>query len=117
MNKYNLDKFLIDVKNIHNDKYDYSKIEWKNKTTKIIIICKEHGEFKQTPSNHLLGKCCSYCSCVGRITKNIFLERIQLIHGDLYEYDIDDKEYIKNTEKLVLSVKNMENFIKHLKII
>jgi len=83
MNKYSLDNFLIDVKNIHNDKYDYSKIVWKNKTTKIIIICKEHGEFKQTPSNHLLGKGCSYCSGVGRITKNIFLERIQLIHGDL----------------------------------
>ena len=80
MNKYNLDNFLIDVKNIHNDKYDYSKIEWKNKTTKIIIICKEHGEFKQTPSNHLLGKGCSYCSGVGRITKNIFLERVQLIY-------------------------------------
>ena len=43
MEKYNLDKFLIDSKNIHGEKYDYSKIEWKNKTTKIIIICKEHG--------------------------------------------------------------------------
>jgi len=110
MNKYSLDNFLIDVKNIHNDKYDYSKIVWKNKTTKIIIICKEHGEFKQTPSNHLLGKGCSYCSGVGRITKNIFLERIQLIHGDLYEYDIKDKDYIKNTEKIGINCKEHGKF-------
>jgi ribosomal protein L36 len=110
MEKYNLDKFLIDSKNIHGEKYDYSKIEWKNKTTKIIIICKEHGEFKQRPSNHLMGKGCSYCNGVGRITKTIFLERAKLIHGDLYEYEINDKEYIKNTEKIGIICKEHGKF-------
>ena len=36
--------------------YDYSKVEYINAKTKICIICKIHGEFWQTPSNHLMGK-------------------------------------------------------------
>jgi hypothetical protein len=30
--------------------------------TKVIIICKEHGEFEVTPRNHLAGQGCPDCS-------------------------------------------------------
>jgi very-short-patch-repair endonuclease len=39
----------------HNNRYDYSKVQYKTASTKVIIICPEHGEFLQTPSNHLKG--------------------------------------------------------------
>lgn len=45
----------------HNFKYDYSKVEYYNKITKICIICSKHGEFWQTPFSHLLGNGCPQC--------------------------------------------------------
>ena len=48
--------FIEKAKQIHGDKYDYSKVEYVNNRTKVCIICPEHGEFWQTPDNHLKGK-------------------------------------------------------------
>lgn len=47
---------------IHNYKYDYSKTEYINDRTKLIIICNKHGEFVQTPNHHLRGDGCPKCS-------------------------------------------------------
>lgn len=58
----NVDDFVFECKNIHGDKYDYSKVDYKNNKTKVCIICPEHGEFWQTPDNHLRGKGCPKCS-------------------------------------------------------
>lgn len=55
------EKFISKANELHNNKYDYSKVEYKNNKTKICIICPEHGEFLQTPSNHLLGRGCPKC--------------------------------------------------------
>jgi len=47
---------------VHQDKYDYSRSEYVNFRTKIEIICKEHGIFLQSPSQHLDGHGCPKCS-------------------------------------------------------
>lgn len=39
--------FIERSKSIHNNKYDYSKVNYINNRTKICIICPEHGEFWQ----------------------------------------------------------------------
>ncbi len=59
---YSTDEFIRIVSSLHNDKYDYSVVNYKNNYTKIKIICPEHGEFEQTPSNHLQGKGCELCN-------------------------------------------------------
>lgn len=41
---------------VHGDKYDYSKMDYKTGRTNIIIICPEHGEFEARPSNHYYNK-------------------------------------------------------------
>ena len=46
---------------MHNNKYDYSKVAYKNTASKVCIICPEHGEFWQTPNNHLFGAGCPTC--------------------------------------------------------
>lgn len=46
---------------IHGDKYDYSKMDYINTRTKICIICPEHGEFWQTPQKHMSGQGCPKC--------------------------------------------------------
>ena len=41
----NTEDFIERAKDVHGDKYDYSKSEYINKNTKVCIICPEHGEF------------------------------------------------------------------------
>lgn len=55
------DIFIEQSNNIHNNKYDYSKFVYTNDKTKSTIICPIHGEFEQTPSNHLTGRGCPKC--------------------------------------------------------
>jgi hypothetical protein len=61
-------EFLIEAKNVHGELYDYSLSQYDNFEKKLIIICKRHGEFYQTPHNHIIGKQgCPHC--VHRISK------------------------------------------------
>ena len=53
--------FINDAIKIHGDKYDYSKVNYVNAKTKIIILCKIHGEFEQKPNSHLQGVGCPLC--------------------------------------------------------
>ena len=104
MEKYNIQTFIKKSNEIHNNKYDYTNIIWKNVGVKVSIKCNEHGNFEQTPSNHLMGKGCSYCSGVGRITKDIFLERAKKVHSEKYEYILNDDK-ITNTKEVQIKCK------------
>lgn len=62
------EEFIEKAKQIHGNKYDYSKVNYKNSYTKVLIICHnknsqgiKHGEFLQDPSNHLSGSGCPKC--------------------------------------------------------
>jgi len=55
------DEFLDRAQEIHGKKYDYSKTVYKHNKQNIVIICSRHGEFSQTPSNHLQGQNCPRC--------------------------------------------------------
>ena len=59
-NKTNED-FIEQARQIHGDKYDYSKVEYKKWNEPICIICPEHGEFWQSPNKHLNGHGCWEC--------------------------------------------------------
>ena len=85
-------KFQEDAKKVHGDKYDYSKVEYKNSSTKVSIICPEHGEFWQTPSNHLQGKGCPICGTLrtnlaNTLTQEDFLCNAKKVHGGKYIYN------------------------------
>lgn len=54
--------FIEEAKILHGNLYEYHKVEYVNTNTKVCIVCKIHGDFWQTPSNHLKGKGCPYCS-------------------------------------------------------
>lgn len=73
---YNDDDFIIKANNVHNNKYDYSKVKYVNSNEKVIIICPKHGEFKQEPSNHLFGHGCNKCrsSHLERKMRKILIE-------------------------------------------
>lgn len=56
-----LDKFISLARAVHGDKYNYSKVNYINNNSKVIIICPKHGEFEQRPRIHTSGTGCSKC--------------------------------------------------------
>ncbi len=86
---------------LHENKYDYSKVKYTLSSKKIVIICPIHGEFKQIANDHIKGIGCKKCAnkAISRsktLSREEFERRARLIHGNLYDYskaaDID-KEY------------------------
>lgn len=59
--KLTTEEFIAKAKMVHGDKYDYSKVNYINCSTKVCIICPEHGEFWQIPNAHLRGVGCPIC--------------------------------------------------------
>lgn len=51
-NKFDTEKFIKKSIQIWENKYDYSKTKYINSNTKVIVICKEHGDFERLPQNH-----------------------------------------------------------------
>jgi len=64
VHRYSTDEWIVEAKKVNGEKYDYSKVEYVKNSSKISIICKEHGEFLQTPANHIKGKNCPKCQSV-----------------------------------------------------
>ncbi len=97
------DEFVQRSKKVHGEKFDYSKVEYKNNREKVCITCPIHGDFWQIPNSHMLGKGCWECRNVTignkkRDRLNDFLRKAALIHGDKYVYD---KVVYSNTYKEV----------------
>lgn len=85
-------EFIQKAKQIYGNRYDYSKVNYLTAKDKVCIICPEHGEFWQQPSNHLCGKeGCKKCRYIksGNKKKNgieWFILEARKIHGDKYDY-------------------------------
>ena len=78
--------FIEKAKAVHGDKYDYSKVEYVKAKEKVCIICQEHGEFWQTPNNHLRGEGCPFCYGSKKLTTEEFISKAKQIHGNKYDY-------------------------------
>ena len=104
-NQLTTEIFIKKAKQVHSDKYDYSKVKYIDANTKVCIICPEHGEFWQRPASHLNGCGCKYCGFIKRTKKitnnrNQFIEKAKQIHGDKYDYS--KVEYINGHTKVCI---------------
>lgn len=100
--------FIERARDIHGDKYNYSKVVYVKNNSNVIIICPEHGEFEQSPASHFNGRGCPDCGLVSRAKKNTlitedFLEKAKAVHGDTYSYT--KAVYTKAKEKLLITCK------------
>ena len=87
MARLTITEILNRFKKVHGDKYNYSKINYKNSETKIEIICPEHGSFFQTPYSHYSGHGCKKCSNIKKLANlNDLLKNFKKVHGDKYNY-------------------------------
>lgn len=101
--KYNKELFVKRSNILHNNKYDYSKVEYVNNNTNVCITCPKHGDFWQTPHMHLQGHNCPKCANENSRMKRSksaekFIEDAIKIHGSKYNYS---KVQYVNTETKV----------------
>ena len=100
------EKFISKSKEIHGDKYDYSKVQYIKSNIKVCIICPSHGEFWQTPNAHTSRA--SGCPICGHnrtvehktISHEIFISRSIGVHGTKYDYS--KVEYAKSNIKVCI---------------
>lgn len=69
--KLTQEEFIRRAREVHGDKYDYSKVEYRNYDTKVCIICPEHGAFLKRAGMHLRGQGCPRCCIRGVTSKKL----------------------------------------------
>ena len=84
--KKTTEEFIADARKVHGDKYDYSKVSYLSAKSKVCIICRDHGEFWQSPNNHLFGRGCPICAGNQRSSNEVFVAKAKSIHGNKYDY-------------------------------
>ena len=111
------DEFIRKAKELHGNKYDYSKVEYVNYNTKVIVICPEHGEFSILPYKHInakqRGNKCPKCGDVLRrkhCTKqeNEFINDVKKIHGE--KYDLSKCVYTGVMKEIIVTCRKHGDF-------
>lgn len=99
-------EFLQKANDIHENKYDYSKVKFKDTKSKILIICKKHKTtFEKTVSDHIYHKSgCQICGQEKEIesktfTQKEFEESAIKVHGE-NRYDYTNSNYVKMRIKI-----------------
>ena len=103
--------FIKKARAIHGNKYDYSKVVYKNVHFPVTITCPIHGDFEQRPREHWRYGCrkCGWEASGKSASKNLrkdkryFIEKAQAVHGDLYDYSLVD--YKGNDKKVKIICK------------
>lgn len=96
-------EIINQLKLLHDNKYDYSKVIIKNSSSKIIIICPTHGEFTQTINNHKSGQGCQKCYGNEKSTLDNVIYNFISVHGDKYDYSLSN--YVNAHKKIKIICK------------
>lgn len=108
--KLTKEEFIKKARSVHGDKYGYDKVEYYGVHTKVCIICPEHGDFWQSPGNHLHGNGCPKCGYnttadSRRLSLSDFIKKANEIHNCKYDYNkVDYKD--SNTKVCIICSKH-----------
>tara|TARA_R110002167_G_scaffold339591_1_gene547441 strand:- start:49 stop:1068 length:1020 start_codon:yes stop_codon:yes gene_type:complete len=93
------EKVISRFQKTHGNRYDYSKIQYENRRTKIIIICKVHGEFMQRSDMHKAGNGCPECG-KNQIAEPLFREVLESIISTFGKFEFPNirPEWLRNPE-------------------
>jgi very-short-patch-repair endonuclease/phage FluMu protein Com len=83
--------FIEKANRIHNNKFDYSNVEYTNAKKHVKIICIIHGAFIQTPNVHLRGVGCAQCKRITLSTlklnnQNDVIKSFKKVHKNKFDY-------------------------------
>jgi hypothetical protein len=92
----------------HDNFYDYSKSNYIDSKTKVIITCPIHNDFLQISEKHWNGHGCPECGKIKTInkltnTQEQFLEKANFTHNSLYSYS--KTNYTNSKEKVIITCK------------
>ena len=93
--------FIEKANFVHNNKYDYSKVNYKNAHIKVEIVCSEHGVFEQKPNSHLMGYGCSSCGGNKKLTNDVFIKKSNIIHNNKYDYSLVNYKNNRTKVKII----------------
>lgn len=79
---------------VHDNKYDYTKTEYVNNKTKVVVTCPEHGDFSVSPIKHSTASSATGCPICARTQcgayhkkdTSWFIEEARKVHGNKYDY-------------------------------
>jgi hypothetical protein len=101
------EQFIAKATKVHGGKFNYDKVVYKNKLSRIVVTCPNHGDYEVTATVHLLGRmprCCRYESMRGVEKPNKTPERIARetakTNGEMYYTGISCSK-CKNTKRYV----------------
>ena len=103
MRKKTLEEFIEESRSIYGDKYDYSLInEYVDNSTKVKVVCPEHGVFLTPPRDFLRGHACPKCGYKivaqkERLTIEQVVDNFRGVHGDKYDYSLIENYEGTNT--------------------
>ena len=108
-NKLTLDEFVNRIKEIHGNKYDLSKVEYKNTETDVTIICKKHGYFQIKPKHLFKGSGCKECfkekqSKNKLLTNEEFIKKANDIHKSKYDYSLTQYKGYRNDIDIICPI-------------
>lgn len=87
----------------HGDKYNYNLVNYINLKTKVIITCPKHGNFSQTPHDHLkpIPRGCPDCGNRKKMNTESFIEKATGVHADTYDYSLVEYMGAKSKVKII----------------
>ncbi len=89
------ESFIAEAKEIYGDRYDYSKVDYKNHVHRVTIVCPVHGDFQVYAREHLDGKGCPKCEKGEK-----FITKLKEIFGD--KFGLDEFVYESSTTPVTL---------------
>lgn len=110
MRKLTTSEFIIRASEIHNNIFNYDKVEYINTRTKIIITCILHGDFEMTPYHHISGQGCYRCSRNKHKDIESIITEASIIHNTRYTYTYDES----NLNELIVNCKKHGEFKQNL---
>lgn len=89
------ESFITEAKEIYGDRYDYSKVDYKNRDHRVVVTCPVHGDFQIYAREHLDGKGCPKCEKGEK-----FLAKLKEKFGD--KFGLDEFVYESSTTPVTL---------------
>ena len=89
------ESFIAEAKEIYGDRYDYSKVDYKNRDHRVVVTCPVHGDFQVYAREHLDGKGCPKCEKGEK-----FIAKLKEKFGD--KFGLDEFVYESSTSPVTL---------------
>lgn len=108
----NLTQFKIKANEVHNNLYNYDKVDYVNSSTKVLITHPVYGDFWQTPASHLCGS--GHPLAAGHSQQYAYIHNI--LDGDLsvaLKYGIEKqkgKRVMQQNKKSLFKIESLHTY-------